>query len=315
MAIDKLERQLGLLAALLHTEQPLRATEIQSRVAGYPQESVAFRRAFERDKEDLRRLGVPLVVQRTESHDGPVDGYRVAQSDYYLHDLGLEPDEVIALSMALRLIRMEGVTADDALWKLGGSTAPGEGEAPELAAISMGPAVTQFHQAIASESLVAFTYRGEQRSVEPWRLAFRRGQWYLEGFDTARADSRNFRLDRIDGAVEVQDPGTATTPKPDAAGERQPWQFSTEDDHEYVARVAIDASHARWAMHHLRDATVVAEHSNGSIEIEMAVTNVGAFRSLVLSMFEAAEVLSPQELRDDIVNWLESLAALPGATA
>lgn len=309
MAIDKLERQLGLLAALLHTEQPLRAAEIQTRVAGYPQESVAFRRAFERDKEDLRRLGVPLEVQRTETHDGPVDGYRVTQSDYYLHDLGLEADEVIALSMALRLIRMEGVAADDALWKLGGSSAPGEGEAPELAAISMGPAVTQFHQAIATESVVRFSYRGEERTVEPWRLAFRRGQWYLNGFDAARNDARSFRLDRIDGAVDVQDPGTATSPKPDAAGERQPWQFTTEDDHEFVARVAIDASHARWALHHLRDASVVAEHPDGSLEIEMAVTNVSAFRSLVLSMFESAEVLGPQELRDDIVAWLEGMVS------
>lgn len=309
MAVDKLERQLGLLAALLHTEHPLRASEIQTRVAGYPQEAVAFRRAFERDKEDLRRLGVPLEVERTQAHDGPVDGYMVRRGDYYLHDLGLEPDEVVALSMALRLIRMEGVAAADALWKLGGSEAPGEGEAPELAAISMGPAVTQFHQAIASESLVTFSYRGEERSVEPWRLAFRRGHWYLNGFDTARDDSRSFRLDRIDGAVTVHDPGTTATPKHDAAGERQPWQFTTDDDHEYVARVAIDASHARWAVHHLRDATVIAEHSDGSIEIEMAVTNVAAFRHLVLSMFEAAEVLAPEELRADMVSWLEALAA------
>lgn len=309
MAIDKLERQLGLLAALLHTEHPLRAAEIQTRVAGYPQESVAFRRAFERDKEDLRRLGVPLEVQRTESNDGPIDGYRVTQSDYYLHDLGLEPDEVIALSMALRLIRMEGVATDDALWKLGGSTVPGEGEAPELAAIAMGPAVTQFHQAIATASVVSFSYRGEDRIVEPWRLAFRRGQWYLNGFDTARDDARSFRLDRIDGVVEVHDAGTAKTPKPVASAERQPWQFGTEDDDEFLARVAIDASHARWATHHLRDATVVTEHPDGSIEIELAVTNVGGFRSLVLSMSDSAEVLGPQELRDDMISWLEGLAS------
>jgi len=307
MAIDKLERQLGLLAALLQTERPLRASEIQRRVAGYPEESVAFRRSFERDKEDLRRLGIPLEVQRTESIDGPVDGYRVSQSEYYLHDLGLEPDEVIALSMALRLIRMEG--ANDALWKLGGTSADGEGEAPELAAISMGPAVTQFHQAISSQTVVTFSYRGEDRRVEPWRLAFRRGHWYLNGFDQARAGARSFRLDRIDGLVTLDDPGSATTPRPEATGERQPWQFATEDEHEFVARIAIDASHARWATHHLRDATVVQTNADGSIEIEMQVTNVTAFRSLVLSMFEAAEVLGPPELRDDIIAWLETMAA------
>lgn len=306
MAIDKLERQLGLLAALLHTDRPLRAAEIHYRVEGYPDDDVAFRRAFERDKDDLRRLGVPLVVERTQSVDGSIDGYRVSQGDYYLHDLGLEPDEVIALSVALRLIRLEGVAADDALWKLGGASADQAGSA-QLAHISMGPAVTQFHEAITGGASVTFDYRGEQRQVEPWRLAFRRGQWYLEAFDQVRADERRFRLDRIEGVVHVNEPGTATAPRSAASQERQPWQFTTEDEQSYTARVAIDASHARWAQHHLPAASLVATHDDGSIEIELDVTNVAAFRSLILSMFDAAEILSPTELRDDMVRWLESI--------
>lgn len=310
MAIDKLERQLGLLAALLHTDRPLRATEIQQRVEGYPDELVAFRRAFERDKDDLRRLGIPIEVERTETAEASVDGYRVSQSDYYLHDLGLEPDEVIALSMAKRLIRLEGVVADDALWKLGGNVA-GEGgdvEEPELAAISMGPAVTQLHEAITAQATVQFDYREERRTVEPWRLAFRRGQWYLHGFDIDRADSRSFRLDRIEGGLEIGEAGTAKAERDSPRGERQPWQFG-EEEQAHTARVAIDASHARWAQHHLQDATVVAKHDDGSIEMELEVSNVSAFRSLVLSMFEAAEILSPQELRDDMINWLEGMLA------
>jgi predicted DNA-binding transcriptional regulator YafY len=306
MAVDKLERQLGLLAALLHTERPLRASEIHERVEGYPEDNVAFRRAFERDKDDLRRLGIPLNVERTESATGPIDGYRVSQGDYYLHDLGLEPDEVVALSVALRLIRLEGVAADDALWKLGGASSDQAGSA-QLAQISMGPAVTQFHEAITSQAAVTFDYKGEQRQVEPWRLAFRRGQWYLEAFDRVRADERRFRLDRIEGAVQVDEPGTATTPRVATSGERQPWQFTTEDEQSYTARVAIDASHARWAQHHLPAATVVETHSDGSIEIELEVTNIAAFRSLVLSMFEVAEILSPPELRADMIQWLETI--------
>lgn len=306
MAIDKLERQLGLLAALLHTDRPLRASEIHHRVEGYPDDDVAFRRAFERDKDDLRRLGVPLVVERTETADGSIDGYRVSQGDYYLHDLGLEPDEVVALSVALRLIRLEGVAADDALWKLGGASADQAGSA-QLAHISMGPAVTQFHEAITNEARVTFEYRGEERQVEPWRLAFRRGQWYLEAFDRVRDDERRFRLDRIEGVVTVDEPRTATAPRVLSTEERQPWQFTTEDELSYTARVAIDASHARWAQHHLPAATVVETHDDGSIEIELTVTNVAAFRSLILSMFDAAEILSPAELRDDMMRWLQAI--------
>lgn len=305
--MDKLERQLGLLAALLHTERPLRAAEIHERVDGYPEDRVAFRRAFERDKEDLRRLGVPLEIERTETADGPIDGYRVSQGDYYLHDLGLEPDEVIALSMALRLIRLEGVAANDAVWKLGGAGPADEAGSTELAAISMGPAVTQLHEAITDATPVSFAYRGEERHVEPWRLAFRRGQWYLNGYDTDRADSRSFRLDRIEGAVQLGEPGSAVHARSGPSGERQPWQFTVDEDRSHTARVAIDESHARWARHHLRDARLVAERADGSIELEFDVTNVAAFRSLILSMFDAAEVLSPPELRQDMIDWLESM--------
>jgi len=308
MAIDKLERQLGLLAALLHTERPLRASEIHAQVEGYPDDRVAFRRAFERDKDDLRRLGIPIGVERTEAIDGSIDGYRVNRGDYYLHDLGLEPDEVIALSVALRLIRLEGVASHDALWKLGGATPVDEPAGPELAAISMGPAVTEIHQAITTQAPVTFQYRDEERTVEPWRLAFRRGQWYLNGFDTARNDSRSFRLDRIQGVVTLGEAATASTPRPDAASERQPWQFGTEEEQTFTARVAIDPSHARWAQHHLGDAVVVVEHDNGAIEIELEVNNVAGFRSLVLSMSDAAEILSPPELRHDMIVWLEGLA-------
>lgn len=308
MAIDKLERQLGLLAALLHTERPLRAAEIHAQVEGYPDDNVAFRRAFERDKDDLRRLGVPLVVERTETVDGPIDGYLVSQGDYYLHDLGLEADEVIALSVALRLIRLEGASGDDALWKLGGASAD-EAGAPQLAQISMGPAVTQFHEAISSQAAVSFDYRGEQRNVEPWRLAFRRGQWYLEAYDRVRASERQFRLDRIEGAVHIDEPDTAIAARSASSEARQPWQFATEEEQTYRARVAIDARHARWAQHHLPAADVVETNDDGSIQIELDVTNVAAFRSLVLSMFESAEILSPPELRADMIQWLESMVA------
>lgn len=306
--MDKLERQLGLLAALLHTTTPLRASEIQRRVDGYPEDKIAFRRAFERDKEDLRRLGVPLEIFRTEAIEGTIDGYSVNKGDYYLHDLGLDPDEVIALSVALRLIRLEGGAAPDALWKLGGDVGSDDRQ-PQLGAIAMGPSVTQMHAAITSRAIVQFVYRDQERSVEPWRLAFRRGQWYLNGWDTNREDARSFRLDRIDGAIQVGAANTAQHPRSDPSAERQPWQFGSEDEPEHIARVAIDESHAAWARHHLGDDAVAAELADGSIEIELAVSNVSAFRSLVLSMFDAAVVLSPPELRDDLIAWLEAQAS------
>ena len=91
----------------------------------------------------------------------------------------------------------------------------------------------------------------------------------------------------------------------DAASERQPWEFGDEESVQR-ARVAIDSSHAGWARRHLGGGSVVAEHDDGSIEIELAVTNVAGFRNLVLGILDAAEVLSPPALRNDVVTWLEA---------
>ena len=198
-------------------------------------------------------------------------------------------------------------SGDDALWKLGGAAPPATMHGGELAAISIGPAVTQLHQAITSKSVVSFTYREEERTVEPWRLAFKRGQWYFNGYDRDRSDARSFRLDRIEGSLTVGEPNEATQPRSGGAQDRQPWQFSTDDDHSYRARVAIDAGHARWVQHHLAEAETVEENADGSIVIELDVTNVSAFRSLVLSLGDAAEILEPAELRADLVQWLERL--------
>lgn len=306
--IDKLERQMSLLAALLHTEHPLTATELHRQVEGYPEDRTAFRRAFERDKDDLRRLGIPISIESRETVDGPIDGYVIRETDYYLHDLGLDADETVALAMALRLIRLEGADADDAIWKLGGAafddTAPAE-----IGAIAMGPAVTQLHQAIQRGVSVGFSYRGTERIVEPWRLAFRRGHWYLSGHDVDRDDARSFRLDRIDGSITQDTDRPATAERPPVTAERQPWEFGSDDDEPVRARVAIDASHAEWARHQLGADAVVATKDDGSIEIELEVVNIVGFRNLVLGMLDAAEVLSPPELRADIVSWLEAQVA------
>ncbi|MEK9999630.1 MAG: hypothetical protein VW623_05935, partial [Acidimicrobiaceae bacterium] len=71
--MDKLERLLNLTAALLHAEIPLTAEELRDRVGGYPDTKATFRRAFERDKDDLRSMGMPLRVEPVPGVDPPVD--------------------------------------------------------------------------------------------------------------------------------------------------------------------------------------------------------------------------------------------------
>ncbi len=86
---SRVERVLNLLALLLDTRVPLTREDIVHDVAGYPEQITAYRRAFERDKETLRGMGVPVTTEPIG--DGTEVGYRVRPDDYYLPDLGLTP--------------------------------------------------------------------------------------------------------------------------------------------------------------------------------------------------------------------------------
>ena len=121
MSAKKTERLLNLVIALLATRRFLSVQEIRLAVPGYGQGAEeTFRRMFERDKEELRELGVPLETgSHAAAHDDEL-GYRIARRDYELPDIALEPDEAAALGLAARLWqsgRLAGATGS-ALLKL-----------------------------------------------------------------------------------------------------------------------------------------------------------------------------------------------------
>ncbi len=168
--MDKLERLLNLISALLETERPLTAEDLRARVPGYPDAKTAFRRAFERDKEDLREMGIPLVLETVAGVDPPLEGYRIDRERYYLRDPGFEPDELAALHLALTAVHLDGLDAGDGLWKLGGVDQPigddadGDGS---FASLPGDPNLAALFQACADRRTAAFTYNDERRLVDP----------------------------------------------------------------------------------------------------------------------------------------------------
>jgi proteasome accessory factor B len=321
MSKAKLERLLNLTALLIETPRPLSATEIRHRMEGYPADGVAFRQAFERDKRDLREMGIPLVVETVPGVMPAVDGYRIPKDRYYLADPGLDPDELAALHLAASVVRLEGSAADEGLAKLGASSGQGNGNgngglgplappdvALDLAAVPGRSYLGALFGAVVDRRPVRFTYRDRLRDVDPWRLDFQRGRWYLTAYDHGRADERVFRLDRIAGEVEVLD-GPAFL-RPERAGGPggpvEPWQLGEGEP--VMARVAVDAVQAPWIVDHLGNESVVETHDDGSVVVEMPVTNRESFRQFVLSFLDHAEVLAPAELRDDMIGWLEKVA-------
>ena len=104
MSIARAERLVNLVLCLLSTRQYLTADRIRTIVPGYPEDANpdAFYRMFERDKAELRDLGIPLETGRNNPFDA-AEGYRIARRDYELGDIDLEPDEAAAVALAVRL--------------------------------------------------------------------------------------------------------------------------------------------------------------------------------------------------------------------
>jgi predicted DNA-binding transcriptional regulator YafY len=303
--VDKLERLLNLTIALLETARPLRAEELRQRVPGYPEGDDAFHRAFERDKDDLREMGIPIRMFEIPGADPPADGYRVRKDEYYLRDPGLEPAELAALHLAASAVRLDGVQGLEGLWKLGGAIA--EAPVTTVSSIPSDDRLGPLFGALADRALVTFSYRGEPREIEPHRLDFQRGRWYLTGHDRARGDERNFRLDRIEGEVGIGPPEAFEPPDQEPGRPARPWEFGEGEPAR--AELLVDADLALWAATQVGDDAVTERRPDGSVVVELPVLNREAFRSFVITFLEHAEILGPADLRAEFVAWLEDVAS------
>src|SRR5689334_2449609 len=181
---------------MLDTRVPRTREEFVREIAGYPEAPEANRRAFERDKEILRGMGVPITMETFG--DGGEVGYRVRPEDYCLPDLGLTPDETAALRVAVSAVSLGDRTGHGALMKLG---EVGDQTAAPIASLPIAPALATLFEAFRHRAVVHFGYRGETRTLEPWGLSSKRGHWYVVGHDRDRHAVRAFRADRIDGDV------------------------------------------------------------------------------------------------------------------
>jgi len=210
MAARRTERLLNLVICLLHTRSFLTADRIRELVAGYDEAPTdeAYKRMFERDKEDLRDLGIPLETGTNSAFDDE-PGYRIARRDYALPEITLEPAEAAAVGLAARMWSSAsmGEAATRALRKLEAAgvelTPLPEGLQPRLEV--SGAAFPALAEAVHDGRVVQFDYRTPgaaepaRRTVEPWGVVWWHGRWYLVGHDRDREAIRVFRLSRIDG--------------------------------------------------------------------------------------------------------------------
>ena len=301
-----IERILNLLAFLLTVERPVTAEEIRMTVAGYDQVSDdAWRRMFERDKDLLRSLGIPLELRPTDVWEVE-DGYVVPAEDYSLPDPGLTDEEQAALWLASNVVRLGGgAPGAAALFKLGGSplAAAGEPLAADLGRNTSG--LAEVFLALSERRMIRFGYRGRPRRVAPYGLVHRRGHWYVVGAEEPGSTVKVFRMDRAEELEATGKRDAFTPPEGFRASDEipeAPWEAGGDD---LEAIVEFDPSIAWWARRQLTGRSAVITRPDGGLTATLQVANPDAFIGWLIAFEDAAEVLEPQELRDRIVARIE----------
>lgn len=311
---------MNLLVMLLETRKPVTVEAIQGTVPGYSADHEAFKRMFERDKSQLREMGIPLELVQVDVLEGG-SGYWIPKGRYYLDDLALEPDEAAALWLAAGLLKVsDPESARTALLKLGED--PADDPEGSLARSWLrfdveltSPGLTRAYEAVADRKQVQFSYSGPsgtlKRTVDPYGLVHRRGSWYLVGNDHTRGETRSFRLDRVRGEIRIRDPGKAggdfEVPenfRPEKALDSPP--FVQGDGERLRASVRFEPDTA-WLVERNAPWLELRYSDDQSATSEVEVTDPDAFVSWLLLHGEGAELLGPGELRALLISRLEEI--------
>jgi proteasome accessory factor B len=317
----KTERLLNLVLVLLSTRRPLTKAQIRKVVPQYASapNDEAFDRTFERDKDELRELGIPLATEDLSGGWSEEQGYRIDQREYALADLTFERDELAVLGLASRAWTQAslGGAAAQALRKLRAADVEPDEESliglePRLRTVE--PSFEALKDAALRRVQVSFDYRRPDsdetmtRRVQPWRVLLWHGRWYLTGHDLDRDAPRVFRLSRVAGKVRTSGkPGAYDVP-------------ADHDPHLMVSRSARPAEphpadlRVREGRGHLlrRRAGTIEDLGDGWSRVRVDFVDVEEMAAEIASFAADVVVESPTELRDAVRDRLTAAAHAHG---
>ena len=309
----KNERLVNLTIALLATKRYLTKNEIFRNIDGYEGSAEAKERMFERDKDDLRKLGIQIEVGGLDPLFDDEAGYRIRPESYALSLRDLTPTQVTLLSLAAQAWQDAAFTdlSQQALRKLTSIGLDTDSSqlpvmAPKL--IGADENLRSALDALTSLTTIEFDYLNiqgiaQKRQLQVYGVQARKSHWYLIGLDTEKDAIRNFRVDRIQGVVNsVRKAQSYVIPTSFEITELEP-----------AIQTPLAVLQVRpGAGYQLRRMATTVETADDWDLLEVPIFDLDFVTNLVLWHGEDVIVSSPVQLRSAVVSALEKLVKLHG---
>lgn len=330
--IAKPERLLNLVAFLLSSRNPVPFSRIKGRVAGYDDDASpeALEKRFDRDKAELRGLGVPIEYLQLDEQGH--EGYRIPRDQYFLPEIRLSVQEAAVLAVVQRYAQeatgdplarplasaLQKVQVDNPLTGAASASVTEQhllGVRGERRSAEVSANLTTLADAVLERRPVSFKYwtlgRDEvsARTVEPYGLGASGRNWYLVGRDRDREAVRQFRVDRIRGRAKVLRRGSFEVPddfdiqehvgrravllQRDGQGERVVVELAPE-----VAFMARDALREGWRFDELPD---------GRGRLSFEANNRAAAIRFVAEHADRARVVEPDDLASEAGDYFRRM--------
>ena len=309
----KNERLVNLTIALLATKRYLTKNEIFRNIEGYEGSAEAKERMFERDKDDLRKLGIQIEVGGLDPLFDDEAGYRIRPESYALSLRDLTPTQVTLLSLAAQAWQDAAFTdlSQQALRKLTSIGLDTDSSqlpvmAPKL--IGADENLRSALDALTSLTTIEFDYLNiqgiaQKRQLQVYGVQARKSNWYLIGLDTEKGAIRNFRVDRIQGVVIT-------------VGKAQsyviPATFEITELEPAIQTPLAVLQVRPGAGYQLRRMATTIETADDWDLLEVPIFDLDFITNLVLWHGEDVIVSSPVQLRSAVVAALEKLVKIHG---
>lgn len=321
MTAWKSERLLNLVIMLLVSRTYVTKERIREVIEGYDTSNDdAFEKMFERDKDELRSLGIPIELGHVDKFFEDEQGYRIKRDAFELPEIDLAPDEVAVLGLAARVWQHAGLASatSSALVKLRAAGHDVDRDAldelqPRVVADE--PAFDAMWEMTISRTPVRFDYRRAgaaepaERHVEPWGVVTSRDRWYVVGHDRDRGEPRMFRLSRIVGAVQRDGrPGSFEVPP---GTDLRALTASLEPSRKAVpAAVLVRAGRAallRRQAEHVTEAVAGPDEQTTWDRLELTTFALEELAEDVLAHLGDVVAVEPPELLDIVLSRLDQL--------